>query len=99
MAASAVEAMAMEAWAVALAPATALASAGWAVALAVATAMAPALSVAVAMDADLALALAATIEDAMEDSHSPIHQFWTPKVLCLTLRWCSLYTGTSDMIC
>ena len=31
MVASAVEAMAMEAWAVAMAPATALASAGWAV--------------------------------------------------------------------
>ena len=105
MAASAVEATAMEAWAVATAPATALASAGWAVAMAVAmavaTAMAPALSVAVAMDVALvmALALATAIEDAMEDSHSPIHQFWTPEVLCLTLRWCSLYTGTSDMIC
>ena len=94
MAASAVEAMAMEAWAVAMAPATALASAGWAVAMAVATAMAPALSaevamamapalsVEVAMDVALAmaLALATTIEDATEDSHSlhldtRIHQF------------------------
>ena len=65
MVASAVEATAMEAWAVAMAPATALASAGWAVAMAVATAM--------------ALALATTIEDAMEDSHPPIFQFWTPK--------------------
>ena len=83
MAASAVEATAMEAWAVAMAPATALASAGWAVAMAVAMAMAPALSVEVAMavapalsvevamDAALAmtLALATTIEDATEDSH------------------------------
>ena len=80
MAASAVEATAMEAWAVAMAPATALASAGWAVAMAVATAMAPALSVAVAMDVAMALALATTVEDAMEDSHplppdTRIHQF------------------------
>ena len=87
-------ALAVEAWAVAMAPATALASAGWAVAMAVATAMAPALSaevamamapalsVEVAMDVALAmaLALATTIEDATEDSHSlhldtRIHQF------------------------
>ena len=87
MVVSAVEATAMEAWAVAMAPAmalasagwavamapaTALASAGWAVAMAVATAMAPALSVAVAMDAAMALALATTVEDTMEDSH-PLH--------------------------
>ena len=80
MAALAVEATAMEAWAVAMAPATALASAGWAVAMAVATAMAPALSVAVAMDAAMALALATTIEDAKKESHplyldTRIHQF------------------------
>ena len=82
MAASAVEATAMEAWAVAMAPATALASAGWAAAMAVAMAMAPALSVEVAMDVALAmaLALATTIKDATEDSHplyldTRIHQF------------------------
>ena len=86
MAASAVEATAMEAWAVAMAPATALASAGWAVAravaMAVAMAVAPALSMAVAMDVALAmaLALATTIKDATEDSHplyldTRIHQF------------------------
>ena len=70
VAATAMAATAMAAWAVATAPATALASAGWALAMAVATAMAPALSVEVATDA--ALALATTIEDAVEDSH-PVH--------------------------
>ncbi|KAG5215629.1 hypothetical protein JEQ12_001205, partial [Ovis aries] len=85
MAASAVEAMAMEAWAMAMAVATVLASAGWAVAMAPATALASvgwavAMAVAMAMDAAMALALATTIEDAKKDSHplhldTRIHQF------------------------
>ena len=90
MAAWAVAATATAAWAVAMAPATALASAGWALAMAVATAMAPDLSVEVATDA--ALALATTIEDAVEDSHpvhldTRIHQLWSPHVLCLCPGW------------
>ena len=71
--AMAMDAVAMEAWAVAMGPAMAVASADWVVAMAVVMAMAPALSVALAMDVALAmaLALATTIEDAMEIN--PLH--------------------------
>ena len=64
--AAAMDAVAMEAWAVAMGPAMAMASADRVVVMAVAMAMAPTLSVALAMD--VALALATTIEGTMEVS-------------------------------
>ena len=63
--------MAMEAWAVVMAPTMAVATVDWAVAMAMAVAMAHALSMAVAMDVVLAmdLDLATTIEDSMRYSY------------------------------
>ncbi|EDK98372.1 mCG129084 [Mus musculus] len=74
MAAVAMEAwaMAMEAWAVAMAPTMAVATVDWAVAMAMAVAMAHALSMAVAMDVALAMALdLATTTEKLKDTSFP----------------------------